>query len=134
MSKGMRVLIALILAATLLLPGCFMGCGFEGEGDRTFRRGNESMILCTNGGFAMTLETGIVEGRYRLADDGVANVGTVGGTTTTAFTFTVHGDGSASAPELGALAWEEVHLDKVDLDHAHLQCVDLEARAWWTAQ
>jgi|PlaIllAssembly_1097288.scaffolds.fasta_scaffold117147_1 hypothetical protein len=128
----MRALLALISLATLLLAGCTLGCGFDGEGDRTFRRGNESMILCTNGGFALVLEARIVEGRYTFQDG--ATLGTEGATGALAFTFTDHGDGTASAPELGALAWERVTLDKTDLDHAHLQCDDLEARPWWTAQ
>lgn len=130
----MRALLALILlaATTLVLTGCPLACGYDGAGDRTYRRGTESMILCTNGGFAAVLESGIVEGRY--AYDGSATVATVGESGALAFTLTDHGDGTASTPELGALAWESVTLDKTDLDHAHLVCDDLEARAWWTAQ
>jgi hypothetical protein len=128
---GMRHLVALIAVASSLITGCVFGCGaYDGEGDRTFRRGNESMILCTNGGFAMTLDSGIVEGRY--TNDGVSNIGTVGDTGARAFTLTINTDGTAEAPELGMLAWEEVTLDKTDLDHAHLQCEDLETRGWWT--
>ena len=127
----MRLLLALAIVS-VLASGCALRCGFDGEGDRTFRRGNESMILCTNGGFALVLETGIVEGRY--AFDQGATIGTVGDTGTRAFTFTEHGDGTASAPELGVVAWETVTLDQTDLDHAHLQCDDLEARPWWTAE
>ncbi len=117
----MRLLLALILVA-LLLPGCLLGCGFDGEGDRNFRRGNESMILCANGGFAQVLDSGIVEGRYALQDG--ATVGVIGGTESRAFTF-------ASPSDDG---WEAITLDKTDLDHAHLQCEDLETRAWWTVE
>jgi hypothetical protein len=126
----MRLLHALI-AMTSLLTGCVFGCGFDGEGDRTYRRGDESMILCTNGGFALVLQSRIVEGRYSFVDG--ATLGMDGPTGALAFTFTEHADGTATAPELGATAWETVTLDKTDLDHAHLQCDDLEARAWWTA-
>ena len=31
------------------------------------------------------------------------------------------------------MAQQTVTLDKTDLDHAHLQCDDLEVRPWWTA-
>ena len=117
----MRLLFTLISAA-LLLPGCMLKCGFDGEGDQTFRRGNETMILCTNGGFAQVLENGIVEGRYALQDG--ATIGTIGGTDTLAFTF-------ADPSEDG---WEAITLDKTDLDHAHVQCEDLESRAWWTVE
>jgi len=127
----MRLLLAL-LSLSLLMTGCMFQCGFDGEGDRNFRRGTESMILCANGGFALVLDEQIVEGRY--AETSGATIGTAGETGTRVFTFTEHGDGTASAPELGVTAWESVTLDKTDLDHAHLQCDDLEARPWWTAQ
>lgn len=117
---------------SLLGTGCMLKCGFEGEGDRNFRRGTESMILCANGGFALVLESKIVEGRYGF--EGGATIGTAGETGTRVFTFTEHGDGTASAPELGVTAWESVTLDETDLDHAHLQCDDLEARPWWTVE
>ena len=126
----MRLLIA-TLAVSCMLTGCLFGCGFDGEGDRTYRRGTESMILCTNGGFALVLETKIVEGRYTYEG---ATVGREGATDALVFTLTDNGDGTASAPELGSGAWESVTLDKTDLDHAHLQCDDLEARAWWIAE
>lgn len=126
----MRLLLALA-SLTTLVSGCVLGCGYDGAGDQTFRRGTESMILCTNGGFALVLEARIVEGRYTF--EGGATIGIEGETGAHAFTFTDHGDGTASAPELGTLAWERVTLDKTDLDHAHLQCDDLEARPWWTA-
>src|SRR5688572_6069642 len=128
----MRFLLALILTASILLPGCF-ACGFEGEGDRTYRRGNEALILCTNGGFVLTTETGYIEGRYVF--DGTTTTATLENTLDVVFKLTDnHADGTATTPELGASAWESVELDQVDLDHAHLQCKDLEARDWWTAE
>jgi hypothetical protein len=133
----MRTVFAAIAIAPLLLllPGCPLACGYEGQGDRTFVRGADSMILCTNGGFAATLSTGIVEGRYtaELGPGGEVFRATVGPSGAAAFTLTAHGDGTASAPELGELAWEEVHLGQIELDLAHLQCLDVETRAWWTA-
>ena len=116
----MRLLLVLI-TATLLLPGC-LRCGFSGEGDQNFRRGNESMILCDNGGFAQVLETGIVEGTY-AQENGVI-VGRFGETTLIAFTF-------AHPEEDG---WEPLSLEQTDQTHAHMQCEDLEARAWWTGE
>jgi len=127
--------LAALAAALPLLPGC-ISCGpFEGAGDRTFARGADSMILCANGGYAAVLSTGILEGRYtaELAPDGDVFRATIGPSGAAAFTLTAPGDGTASAPELGALAWEETYLNYVDLDHAHLQCLDVESRAWWTA-
>ena len=128
---GMRCLLALILAA-LFLPACIFGCGSAGQNDQTFRRGTESLILCDNGGFAAVLDTGIVEGRY--AFDGTSTIGTIGTSGATAFTLTIHEDGTAEAPELGMLAWERATLDDTDRTHAHVQCTDLESRTWWTAQ
>lgn len=133
----MRTLLAALAVASLflLLPGC-LACGaYEGQGDRTFVRGADSMILCTNGGYAATLSTGILEGRYtaEVATGGEVFHATLGPGGAAAFTLTAPGDGTATAPELGALAWEEVQLDPTDLDHAHLQCLDVESREWWTA-
>ena len=127
----MRLLLALIPMASLV-TGCLFGCGFDGEGDRTFRRGDESMILCTNGGYAAVLETRTIEGRMSIQDG--APVGLDGESGALAFTFTENGDGTVTTPELGGAVWESVTLDKTDLDHAHTQCLDLEARTWWTVE
>jgi hypothetical protein len=134
----MRTLLAAVALSPLLLllPGCPLACGsYEGAGDRTFRRGTDSMILCTNGGYAATLSTGIIEGRYtaELGTTGEVFRATAGPSGAAAFTLTAHSDGTASAPELGALAWEEVYLDQTELNFAHMQCLDVESRAWWTA-
>jgi hypothetical protein len=96
-----------------------------------FRRGNDSMIVCANGGFAATLSTGFIEGRTGLQDDGGMR-GAVGETGALAFTMSNLPDGSRNSPQLGA-GWTLAVLDKTDLDHAHGMCSDLEARAWWTA-
>jgi hypothetical protein len=129
----MRSLLSLILVASSLFTGCIFGCGFEGEGDRTYRRGNEALILCTNGGFVLTTETGYTEGRYVF--DGTTTTATLENTAQVVFELTDnYADGTASTPALGATAWQSVTLDQVDLDHAHLQCKDLEARDWWTRE
>lgn len=132
----MRTILSAIAVAPLLLllPGCPLACGYSGQGDRTFVRGADSMILCTNGGYAATLSTGLLEGRYtaELAPGAEVFRATVGPSGAAAFTLTAHGDGTASAPELGELAWEEVQLDETELHYAHMQCLDVETRAWWT--
>jgi hypothetical protein len=129
----MRNVLLLAALATTLLPSCIFGCGaYTGAGDRTYQRGTESMIICANGGFAANLTTGAVEGRYTF--DGTVTIATREATQTVAFTLTDFSDGTATAPELGALAWEKQNLDKTALDHADVQCTDLESRSWWTGQ
>jgi hypothetical protein len=44
--------------------------------------------------------------------------------------MTTEADGSQTSTELGG-GWNTVVLDQVELDHAHVQCADLETRAWW---
>jgi hypothetical protein len=138
----MRTLLALsLLPMALLLEGCPLGCdAYDGAGDTTFRRGNDAMIVCSNGGYAATLSTatgglaaGILEGRTAALSnaEGGALRGSIGDTGTLAFTLTERADGSWASPELGD-GWTIETLDQTDLDHAHLQCTDLEARPWWT--
>jgi hypothetical protein len=133
----MRTILSAIAVAPLLLllPGCPLACGYDGQGDRTFVRSADSMILCTNGGYAATLSTALLEGRYtaEVVTDGEVFHATVGLNGAAAFTLTAHGDGTASAPELGDLAWQEVQLDETELHYAHMQCLDVETREWWTA-
>lgn len=128
----MRNLLVAALATTLL-PSCIFGCGaYSGDGDRAYRRGDESMIICSNGGFVANLATGSIEGRYTF--DGTVTTATREATASVAFTLTDFSDGTATAPELGTLAWEKQNLDKTALDHADIQCQDLETRVWWTGQ
>jgi hypothetical protein len=127
------MLVAAALAAVTLLPSCIFGCGaYSGDGDRAYQRGSESMIICTNGGFVANLASGGVEGRYTF--DGTVTTATREAGALVAFRLTDFSDGTATAPELGPLAWEKQNLDKTDLDHADIQCADLETRPWWTAQ
>ena len=119
-------------AAALLLPGC-LTCGFEGQDDIVKRRDNgDAMILCANGGYAATLATGdILEGKYGYSETGL--VGTIGETGAVRFTLTTDvRDGLGYSDELGD-GWATVTLDAYELDKAHIQCTDLETRAWFYA-
>ncbi len=130
---AMRHLVLAAALAATLLPGCLFSCGgYNGAGDRVYQRGSESMVICGNGGFVANLTAGSVEGHYTY--DGTVTTATKESTATVAFTLTDFADGTATAPELGAMAWEKRSLDKTDLDHADIQCTDLETRPWWTAQ
>jgi hypothetical protein len=53
---------------------------------------------------------------------------------TVAFAMLFNSDGTVSTPDLSGGVWEEAMLDATALDHADVQCQDLETRAWWTAQ
>lgn len=128
----MRTLLAvaaLVPAALTLLPGCPLGCGgWEGRGDTMFRsEGGEAVMLCANGGFAATLSTGNVEGVFEWSDEITASNPDTGARV---FSMKTDVNGATSSPELGA-GWTQATLDQVELDHAHVQCADLETRAWW---
>ncbi len=122
--------LALIPTSLTLLPGCPLGCGdWDGGGDTTYRSDKgEAITLCSNGGFAAMLSTGIVEGRYEYTDE---IRGSNPETGARMFSFTTSPDGTATSPELGA-GWSLAVLDQIELDHAHIQCTDLETRAWWS--
>jgi len=124
----MKTLLALLPAA-MTLTGCLCG-GYEGQDDRVLRTANgDAMQLCGNGGFAVMMANGtLLEGH--LSDDGTLIAGSNGETGARAFSMTTEADGSKTSPELGA-GWTTVTLDQVELDHAHVQCADLETRAWW---
>ncbi len=127
----MRTLLAAValVPALTLLPGCPFGCGsWEGRGDTVMRsESGDSVMLCENGGFSAMLSTGEVEGVFEWTDEVRASNPETGAR---AFSMKTGTDGQLSSPELGA-GWSEVTLDKVELDHAHVQCADLETRAWW---
>ncbi len=134
------VLLAVLLAsAATLAIGCDLpigGCGgYVGGNDRVMARGTDALILCENGGFAVTLASGNLEGRYALDTFDTTIVhGTMTDTQTVAFTLVESTDGTSSAAELGAGAWTDVALDQVAIDHANTQCVNLESRTWWLPQ
>lgn len=133
----MRNALALaLLASASLLAACDVpfpgGCGgYSGGNDRVLARGADSMTLCENGGFVVNLANAQVEGRYALDDANTdITLGTLTNTRTRAFTLTDGASGS-TAPELGAGVWTDVTLDQVAIDHANVQCTNLEGRSWW---
>jgi hypothetical protein len=127
------LLASLLLATASLASGC-IGCGgYSGAGDRVYQRGTESLILCENGGFVANTASGSIEGRY-LQDESGQWFATRGDDGQLAFDIAYGADGSLSAPQLGETAWTSAALDATALDHADVQCQDLETRAWWTAQ
>lgn len=116
----------------VLASGCLCGA-YNGAGDKVYSRGTESMILCSNGGFVANLSSGSVEGRF-MQDASGAWMAVRGDNGDLAFDFSYATDGSLDAPQLGSDAWAPKSLNKTELDHADVQCTDLETRTWWTAQ
>ncbi len=125
----MKTLLTALLPAAMTLTGCLCG-GWEGQDDQVLRTANgDAMQLCSNGGYSVMMANGtLLEGTF--GDDGTTLAGSNGETGARAFTMTTEADGSRSSAELGG-GWTKVTLDQVELDHAHVQCTDLEARAWW---
>jgi hypothetical protein len=115
-----------------LLGACLCG-GYNGAGDRVYERGNESLILCTNGGFVANLASGPVEGTYVEPTAGVSGTATTGATGQIAFDYMIAGTGLLSAPQLGSGNWIRIDLDQTALDHADVQCTDLQMRSWWSS-
>jgi len=125
----MKTLLTALLPAAMTLTGCLCG-GWDGGQDQVLRTANgDAMQVCSNGGYSVMMANGtLLEGH--ISDDGTLIAGSTGETGARAFTMTTQPDGSKSSPELGA-GWSSVTLDQVELDHAHVQCADLEMRAWW---
>ena len=131
--------LAAAAAATSLLAGCIVPeCGvYEGAGDRVYARGNDSMILCESGAYAATLGDSIREGRYLQqygaagGDPAATSVrATTGETGAVAFEMTMQDDATYASFEIGA-GWTLSTLDATALDHAHVQCADVESRGWF---
>lgn len=127
----MKTLLTALLPTAMTLTGCLCG-GWEGGDDQVLRTTNgDAMQLCGNGGYSVMMANGtLLEGH--LSNDGTLVAGTVGETGARAFTMKTELDGSRTSTELGGV-WSTVTLDQVELDHAHVQCADLETRAWWPA-
>lgn len=127
--KLLAALAILIPASLTVLPGCPLACGsWEGRGDTMYRSDKgEAVMLCSNGGYALTQTSGVTEGVFEYTDAIRASNPETGART---FTFTTNADGTAISDELPG-TWTLATLDKVELDHAHVQCADLETRAWW---
>ena len=124
---------ALLASAVMVLAsGCLCGA-YNGAGDKVYSRGSESMILCENGGFVANMTSGSLEGRV-MQDASGQWFATNGDDGQLAFEFSYAADGSLDAPQLGATAWTPKTMDQTSLDHADVQCTDLETRSWWTAQ
>ena len=121
-----------------LVPGCLpLGCGsFNGNGDKLYRRGADSLIICENGGFVANLQTRSIEGKYiaNPADSSATGFGVRGDDGQLAFDLYTSPDGTARTPQLDDAPWQVAGLDRYGLDHADIQCTDLVSRPWWTAQ
>jgi hypothetical protein len=124
----MRTLLAALLLGSLLFTtGCPLGCGaYSGAGDKMYNRGNDSLLLCENGGFVATVSTGIIEGRVIDSEAVLGSDGSL------AFDIQTNEDGTLTTPQLGTTPWQLIHLDKTSLDHADVLCKDLETRPWWS--
>ncbi len=126
----MKTLLTALVPAVMTLTGCLCG-GWEGQDDQVMRTANgDAMQLCSNGGYSVMMANGtLLEGH--LSDRvGATVAGSIGETGARGFTLQDQLDGTMSSPELGA-GWQTVTLDQVELDHAHVQCADLETRVWW---
>jgi hypothetical protein len=121
--------LALILPASLLLPGCPYECGaYAGGDDVMYRRGDDVLFLCGNGGFTLTLGGQASAGVFDNGSDGLD--GANGETGARMFSAQVAADGTLTSPELGT-GWAQVMLDKTALDHADAQCQGLTTQPWW---
>ncbi len=117
-----------LLGSSLLLTGCPGGCGaYNGAGDQVYARQQDSLIVCSNGGFVANVASGPIEGKLM---DGVAVRGDTGAL---AFDLVQNADGTVTTPQLGNDAWQPKTMDKTALDHADIQCTDLTSRPWWAS-
>lgn len=128
-----NALIAASLLAGLVAGSGCIGCSLGGGGNQVYERESEMLILCDNGGFVAVLGDTMVEGLYSQ-ESGIA-IATKGEDGQVAFELTDNGDGTSSAPQLGATAWTAMPFDELELDKSNVLCDDLQFRSWWpTAQ
>jgi hypothetical protein len=130
-----NVALAALLAATALQStGCVALCGaYEGSNEQLYVRDSEMIIMCSNGGIVANLLTTPVEGRFMTSIEG-AQFAIRGEDGELAFDWVHNDDGTVTTPQLDGTAWTQMAYDEVTFDHAHIQCVDLESRAWWNQQ
>jgi hypothetical protein len=121
----------LLLASSL--GGCLMGPyanGGDPWANPELRRGNDSVVLCDNGGFVAKLGASRLAGmQARIFPD--AFVGVIGETGERAFLFSQTADGYESV-ELGA-GWthEENREDLSAQDEVAVKCTALEQESWF---
>ena len=125
-----------LLASLMFVTGC-LGCsGYSGGGDQVYSRGDDSLILCENGGFIANVSGNVIDGFYtdNAAGDPIAVTGTEGDNGAHAFDLTDDADGTVTIPQFGATPFSLNSMNEVELDHANIQCTNLETETWWTAQ
>ena len=124
------LLLGVALSASISATGCLPigGCSaYTGQSDMVYQRGNDMLIVCSNGGYSATLATTATqEGRVNGAN-------LTNGPTGAIITTEVVDQTSGSFSAFGDGTWTYVSLDQTALDHADSLCQDLETRAWWTA-
>ena len=134
-----NALLALAVTVLPFLAGCPGFCGgFSGGSDKVYAHGTDMLIECSNGGFVANLSGSTMEGR--LVEIQPATAGDTeyeahaGDTGELEFRVIETADGRMTTPELGNDQWNLLAMNATELDHADVQCQDLETRAWWTAQ
>ncbi len=123
------LLLGVALSASISATGCLPigGCSaYTGQSDMVYQRGNDMLIVCSNGGYSATLATTATqEGRVNGAN-------LTNGPTGAIITTEVVDQTSGSFSAFGDGTWTYVSLDQTALDHADSLCQDLATRAWWT--
>jgi hypothetical protein len=125
----MKTISLLTLATTT--AGCYCGA-FGGNGDQFYKRGNETLTICAQGGFIMNRDSGPIEGVFgQPTPESPDPVFDDGATGARAFTLVAADDGSVMTPELGGDPWQPLVYTDAQRDHADIPCEDLPHRPWW---
>jgi hypothetical protein len=122
------IVIAALFAVptSLLATGCPLapGCGgFTGQSDMVYSRGNDMLVVCSNGGYQATIGALTQEGRDLGASFTDGASGAIISSSVT--------DGQTGNITAFQNSWTGVSLDETALDHVDAICQDLETRAWW---
>jgi hypothetical protein len=125
-----KLLAAILVAIVTTAAGCSCGA-FNGADDRVYARGSDALILCENDGFVADVASGTIEGKYVTNPDGTITMHR-GDDPESSYAVTFQPDGTLMTTNLGDGAWNEMTLNKVELDHADVRCTDLANRAWWS--